>query len=168
MGRLTHLDTQGQAHMVDVGAKAETHRVARAEGRIRMSEAALAAIEAGDSKKAEGIDEPPSLAPGATEGKPGEAGPPAEAPGAKAPGAKGGWFVQAAALSSETAARQLSERLTKAGMTPFVERTQNGASVLYRVRLGPFTSREAAVKVRRHLRAMAVGSNVVRVEQAER
>jgi cyclic pyranopterin phosphate synthase len=51
MGRLTHLDTQGQAHMVDVGAKAETHRVARAEGRIRMSEAALAAIEAGDSKK---------------------------------------------------------------------------------------------------------------------
>jgi cyclic pyranopterin phosphate synthase len=51
MGRLTHLDTQGQAHMVDVGAKAESHRVARAEGRIRMSEAALAAIEAGDSKK---------------------------------------------------------------------------------------------------------------------
>jgi cyclic pyranopterin monophosphate synthase len=51
MGRLTHLDTQGQAHMVDVGAKAETHRVARAQGRIRMSEAALAAIEAGDSKK---------------------------------------------------------------------------------------------------------------------
>lgn len=51
MGSLTHLDTQGQAHMVDVGAKAETHRAARAEGRIRMSEAALAAIEAGDSKK---------------------------------------------------------------------------------------------------------------------
>jgi cyclic pyranopterin monophosphate synthase len=51
MGRLTHLDTQGQAHMVDVAAKGETHRVARAEGRIRMSEAALAAIEAGDAKK---------------------------------------------------------------------------------------------------------------------
>jgi cyclic pyranopterin monophosphate synthase len=51
MGPLTHLDTQGQAHMVDVGTKAETHRAARAEGRIRMSEAALAAIEAGDSKK---------------------------------------------------------------------------------------------------------------------
>jgi len=51
MGELTHLDTQGQAHMVDVGAKAETHRMARAEGRIGMSEAALAAIEAGDSKK---------------------------------------------------------------------------------------------------------------------
>ena len=51
MSRLTHLDTQGQAHMVDVGSKAETHRVARAEGRILISPAALAAIEAGDSKK---------------------------------------------------------------------------------------------------------------------
>ena len=29
---LTHFDAQGQAHMVDVSAKAETHRVARAEG----------------------------------------------------------------------------------------------------------------------------------------
>jgi DedD protein len=103
-----------------------------------------------------------------------EAGSPSVAPGAPAPGAKEGaakagqWFVQAAALSSESAARQLAERLTKAGMAPFVERTENGGSVLYRVRLGPFATREAAVKVRRHLHAMAVGSNVVRVEQAER
>ena len=33
---LTHFDAQGQAHMVDVAAKAETHRVARASGCIRM------------------------------------------------------------------------------------------------------------------------------------
>jgi len=51
MASLTHLDSQGQAHMVDVGDKAETRRVARAEGRIRMSAAALDAIVAGDSKK---------------------------------------------------------------------------------------------------------------------
>jgi cyclic pyranopterin phosphate synthase len=55
MSRLTHLDTQGQAHMVDVGDKAETHRVARAEGRIRMSEAALDAIESGDAKKGDAL-----------------------------------------------------------------------------------------------------------------
>jgi cyclic pyranopterin phosphate synthase len=55
VSRLTHLDSQGQAHMVDVGAKAETHRVARAEGRIRMSEAALDAIESGDSKKGDAL-----------------------------------------------------------------------------------------------------------------
>jgi DedD protein len=85
----------------------------------------------------------------------------------------GRWFVQAAALSSEIAARQLSERLSKAGLSPFVERTDrigNGAAdgVLYRVRLGPFASHEAAVKARKHLHGLGVSSNLVRVEQAER
>jgi len=55
VSRLTHLDAKGQARMVDVGAKAETHRAARAEGRIRMSEAALDAIESGDSKKGDAL-----------------------------------------------------------------------------------------------------------------
>jgi len=55
MSKLTHLDTQGQAHMVDVGDKAETHRLARAEGRIRMSDAALDAVEAGESKKGDAL-----------------------------------------------------------------------------------------------------------------
>lgn len=48
---LTHFDAQGQAHMVDVGAKAETHRVARASGRIRMLPATLALIQSGSAKK---------------------------------------------------------------------------------------------------------------------
>jgi cyclic pyranopterin monophosphate synthase len=48
---LTHFDAQGQAHMVDVGAKAETRRVARATGSIRMQPATLAAIAAGSAKK---------------------------------------------------------------------------------------------------------------------
>jgi cyclic pyranopterin phosphate synthase len=51
MSRLTHLDARGQAHMVNVSDKAETLRLARAEGRIRMSQAALDAVEAGDAKK---------------------------------------------------------------------------------------------------------------------
>lgn len=51
MSELTHLDAQGHARMVDVGAKAETARVAMASGRIRMSEAALAAIRDGDVPK---------------------------------------------------------------------------------------------------------------------
>jgi cyclic pyranopterin phosphate synthase len=49
--KLTHFDAAGQAHMVDVGAKAETHRVAVAAGRIRMQPATLAAILAGSAKK---------------------------------------------------------------------------------------------------------------------
>lgn len=48
---LTHFDAQGQAHMVDVSGKAETHRVARASGVIRMLPATLALIEAGQAKK---------------------------------------------------------------------------------------------------------------------
>ncbi len=48
---LTHFDAQGQAHMVDVGGKAETRRVARATGSIRMQPATLAAIAAGSASK---------------------------------------------------------------------------------------------------------------------
>lgn len=51
MSGLTHLDEHGHARMVDVGAKAETARVAIASGRILMSEAALAAIRDGEVPK---------------------------------------------------------------------------------------------------------------------
>jgi cyclic pyranopterin phosphate synthase len=48
---LTHFDAHGAAHMVDVGAKAETRRVARAAGRIAMRAETLALIEAGTAAK---------------------------------------------------------------------------------------------------------------------
>lgn len=51
MNQLTHFDAQGQAHMVDVAAKAATHRIAVAQGRIVMQPATLAIIEAGTAKK---------------------------------------------------------------------------------------------------------------------
>ena len=51
MNELTHFDGAGQAHMVDVGAKHETHRRARAEGRIVMQPDTLALILQGSSKK---------------------------------------------------------------------------------------------------------------------
>jgi cyclic pyranopterin monophosphate synthase len=52
---LTHFDAQGQAHMVDVSAKAETHRVARATGLIRMLPATFALVTAGQAKKGDVI-----------------------------------------------------------------------------------------------------------------
>jgi len=52
---LTHFDPQGQAHMVDVSAKAETHRVARARGTIRMKAATLALIASGSAAKGDVI-----------------------------------------------------------------------------------------------------------------
>ncbi|MCK6427097.1 MAG: cyclic pyranopterin monophosphate synthase MoaC [Burkholderiaceae bacterium] len=48
---LTHFDAQGQAHMVDVADKAVTHRVATAQGCIRMQPGTLALIRQGHAKK---------------------------------------------------------------------------------------------------------------------
>lgn len=48
---LTHIDPDGTARMVDVGAKVETQRVAIASGRIAMTAQALAAIHAGNAPK---------------------------------------------------------------------------------------------------------------------
>jgi cyclic pyranopterin phosphate synthase len=48
---LTHFDADGQAHMVDVGAKAESRRVAVATGRILMLPDTLAMIRAGTARK---------------------------------------------------------------------------------------------------------------------
>ena len=49
--RLTHLDERGQAHMVDVGAKADTAREAIARGVVRMHLATLDMIVAGATPK---------------------------------------------------------------------------------------------------------------------
>jgi cyclic pyranopterin phosphate synthase len=48
---LSHFDAQGQAHMVDVGSKAETRRIARAAGSIRMLPQTLELIRTGNAKK---------------------------------------------------------------------------------------------------------------------
>ena len=48
---LTHFDEHGQAHMVDVGHKAQTHRRAIASGKIILSVEAFACVQAGNSKK---------------------------------------------------------------------------------------------------------------------
>lgn len=48
---LTHFDSQGLAHMVDVSTKAATHRIAVAQGRIQMDPATLAVILGGSAKK---------------------------------------------------------------------------------------------------------------------
>ena len=52
---LTHLDEEGAARMVDVGAKAPTERVAVAEARVRMTPEAAAAVERGNAPKGDVI-----------------------------------------------------------------------------------------------------------------
>lgn len=49
--KLTHVNEKGEAHMVDVGSKGETERVAIAHGSIKMSKETLEAIEHGNAPK---------------------------------------------------------------------------------------------------------------------
>jgi cyclic pyranopterin phosphate synthase len=49
--QLTHFDATGQAHMVDVAAKSDTHRIAVAAGTIRMQPATMALVVSGSAKK---------------------------------------------------------------------------------------------------------------------
>ena len=50
-GTLSHFNTQGDAHMVDVGGKDETHRMARASGIIKMQSATLELVRSGTATK---------------------------------------------------------------------------------------------------------------------
>jgi cyclic pyranopterin phosphate synthase len=49
--QLTHFDSRGEAHMVDVGDKRETHRVARARGEIVMQPETFELIRSGAARK---------------------------------------------------------------------------------------------------------------------
>ncbi|MDG1820649.1 MAG: cyclic pyranopterin monophosphate synthase MoaC [Methylophilaceae bacterium] len=51
MDKLTHFDNQGQAHMVDIGEKAHTRRIAIATGHISMLPSTLSLIQSGNTKK---------------------------------------------------------------------------------------------------------------------
>lgn len=55
MSDLTHFDSSGRAHMVDVAEKSETHRVAVATGVIHMQPETLARIQAGTAAKGDVI-----------------------------------------------------------------------------------------------------------------
>ena len=51
MNKLTHFDASGQAHMVNVGDKPNTHRIAIATGKITMFPETFKMVEAGTHKK---------------------------------------------------------------------------------------------------------------------
>ena len=55
MNELTHLGEEGEARMVDVGAKPESERRAVAEARVRMSSETAAEVERGDAPKGDVI-----------------------------------------------------------------------------------------------------------------
>jgi DedD protein len=69
--------------------------------------------------------------------------------------------LQAAALSTEAAARDLSDKLRKAGFAPFTEKVETKDGVRYRVRVGPYSSRDEAQRAQARLRALGVSATLV-------
>jgi DedD protein len=101
----------------------------------------------------------------ADEAKPSKADEPRGAsgsPATAAPAPKGGKFaVQAAAPASETAARELVERLRKGGFTVYTEKIETKDGVRHRVRIGPYATRDDAEKARARLKSQGISGNLV-------
>ncbi|MEO8187446.1 MAG: SPOR domain-containing protein [Burkholderiaceae bacterium] len=69
--------------------------------------------------------------------------------------------VQAAAPASETAARDLADRLKKSGLAPYMEKVETKQGARYRVRLGPYASRDEADGVRSSLKAQGISADLI-------
>lgn len=69
--------------------------------------------------------------------------------------------VQAAAPASEAAARDLADRLKKGGLAPYMEKVDTSQGARYRVRLGPYASRDEADGVRNRLKAQGISANLI-------
>jgi DedD protein len=76
-------------------------------------------------------------------------------------GIKGKFAVQAAAPASESAARQLAERLKKAGFAPYTEKVDTKDGARHRVRIGPYATRDDAERARERLKSMGISGNLV-------
>ncbi len=75
---------------------------------------------------------------------------------------RGGKFaVQVAAPASEKAARDLADKLKSGGFAAFIEKVETSSGARFRVRIGPYASRDDADRVRTRLKASGVSANVV-------
>jgi DedD protein len=134
--------------------KADTRATQKAEVKATPKAGAEGAGKADDGDAAMAEEQ---RARAALEGKTTE-----KAPTGLPASVKGGKFaVQVAAPASEKSARDLADRLRKSGFTTYTEKvdTKNGAR--YRVRVGPYASREDAERVRGQLKTLGPGGNVV-------
>jgi cell division septation protein DedD len=88
--------------------------------------------------------------------------PTAAAPAKTAASRAGGWAVQVAAMGSQTDANALRDKLRANGFDGYVDTVNAGGKQLWRVRAGPQTQRDDAVRVRDQIKAkLGIGGNVV-------
>jgi len=74
-------------------------------------------------------------------------------PDPAAPAPRGGFAVQLAAFSDDKGANALSNKLKRAGFPAFTEAISTSRGTLWRVRVGPYPTREAAAQSRDKLKA---------------
>ena len=88
--------------------------------------------------------------------------PAAAAPGKAAAPRAGGWAVQVAAMGSQADANALRDKLRTNGFDGYVDTVTAGGKQLWRVRAGPQTQRDDAVRIRDQIKAkLGIGGNVV-------
>ena len=89
--------------------------------------------------------------------------PAAAAPAAAKPAARaGGWAVQVAAMGSQADANALRDKLRANGFDGYVDTVNAGGKQLWRVRAGPQTQRDDAVRVRDQIKSkLGLAGNVV-------
>ncbi len=73
----------------------------------------------------------------------------------------GKYLVQAAALRNEGAAREMAAKIKKAGLPSFTERVQVSDGPRWRVRVGPYASREEAELARARLRELGTSADLI-------
>ena len=71
------------------------------------------------------------------------------------------YVLQAAALGSDAAAQNLAGKLKKAGFVPYTEKIQTKEGPRVRVRVGPYSTRDDAERVKEKLKALGVNAAVV-------
>jgi DedD protein len=88
--------------------------------------------------------------------------PPAKAKDSKEkPKAAGGFVIQVAALSDTAKAKELQAKIAGSGMKAYTEVVQTAKGPVTRVRVGPYSSREAAEKARPQLQKLQLDGKVV-------
>ena len=149
--------TDAEKPKVEPGTnKSEPSKSEATKSEATKSEPAKAARPSGDSKPAP--KEAPAPKPSETKAKPVSDAKAAET-AAKSKSSR--ILLQAAALSTDTAAQDLSERLRKAGFAPFTEKVDTADGVRFRVRVGPYTTRDEAQRAQARLRALGVSATLV-------
>jgi DedD protein len=144
--------TQGTPASDNKGAPSTDSKVAQAGDSKGAPAGDSKVAPAGDSKAAPASDNK-GTAPSAVTFKAAPAPPPKAAAAPVSPPANGAFAVQLAAFSDDKGANALAARLKRSGYTAYTEPYKTSKGTLWRVRVGPYSSRETAMAARDKLKA---------------